>query len=79
MIPSHDGNIADGTLAPVYGNTTVGWTPVRNASSSDPGAYVFATTPFAAPAGKKIVSVTLPTTRATRGCSRSRRGWVSEV
>ena len=61
VIPSHDGRIVDGTLAPVYGNTTVGWTPVRNATSSDPGAYLFATTPFAAPAGKHIVSVTLPT------------------
>jgi len=64
--PSNTGSMPDGTLQPVYGNTVVGWTPVRNANSTDPGAYIFATTPFTAPTGKKIVSVTLPTTNKAR-------------
>lgn len=62
VVPSHDGSAANGTLKPVYGNSVVAWTPVRNATSSDPGAYVFATTPYRAPSGLKIVSVTLPKT-----------------
>ena len=64
--PSNTGSIANGTLAPVYGNTVVTWTSVRNANSTDPGAYIFATTPYTAPTGKKIVSVTLPTTNKSR-------------
>ncbi|MGC5168854.1 GH92 family glycosyl hydrolase [Luteimicrobium sp. DT211] len=66
VLPSSTGDKATGTLAPVYGNTVVAWTPVRNAGSSDPGAYVFATTPYTAPSGTKVVSVTLPTTGNAR-------------
>ncbi|MCL1871681.1 MAG: GH92 family glycosyl hydrolase [Promicromonosporaceae bacterium] len=60
VLPSNVGSKADGTLQPVFGNTVVAWTPVRNASSSDPGAYVFATAPYTAPDGLTVVSVTLP-------------------
>ncbi|QFU98819.1 Alpha-L-fucosidase [Luteimicrobium xylanilyticum] len=73
VLPSSTGDKSDGTLEPVYGNSVVAWTPVRNASSSDPGAYVFATTPYTAPAGTKVVSVTLPTTDKARVFSIARR------
>lgn len=56
----------DGPWAPSNGNSIVAWTSVRNATSNDPGAYIFATTPYTAPAGRKIVSVTLPTTNKAR-------------
>ncbi|SNS96999.1 alpha-1,2-mannosidase, putative [Micrococcales bacterium KH10] len=51
-----------GLLNPMSGNVRVIWTPQRNVhgSSGNPGAYVFATTPYTAPAGRHIVSVTLP-------------------
>ncbi len=60
VLPSNQGDVNNGTLQPVYGNTVVAWTPVRNANSSVPGAYVFATTPYTAPHGLTVVSVTLP-------------------
>ncbi|BCJ37622.1 hypothetical protein Athai_51250 [Actinocatenispora thailandica] len=66
VLPSNRGSKDDGTLEPVYGNSVVAWTPVRNASSSDPGAYVFATRPYVAPAGTHVVSVTLPTSDKVR-------------
>ncbi|MEN0130791.1 MAG: GH92 family glycosyl hydrolase, partial [Brevundimonas sp.] len=48
--------------APVLGNVTVAKMDERNArSSGDRTAYVFATQPYVAPAGRRIVSVTLPT------------------
>jgi len=66
VLPSSTGDQNTGTLQPVYGNSLVAWTPVRNASSSIPGAYVFATTPYTAPAGTTVVSVTLPKTDQAR-------------
>ena len=66
VLPSKSGSRDDGTLAPVWDNTAVGWTPVRNANSSDPGAYVFATKPYTAPEGTHVVSVTLPKTNLAR-------------
>ena len=49
---------------PVYGNSVVAWTSMRNGDSQ--GAYVFATTPYAAPSGRTVVAVTLPTTDKAR-------------
>jgi len=59
VLPSAVGDKTNGTLTPMYGNTVVAWTPQRNASTGagDPGAYVFATKTYVAPAGKKVVAV----------------------
>ncbi|MFD9701782.1 GH92 family glycosyl hydrolase [Lentzea sp. NPDC059081] len=47
---------------PVFGNTQVARAEYRNRPKGpEPGASVFATTPFEAPEGKQIASVTLPT------------------
>jgi predicted alpha-1,2-mannosidase len=59
LTPSANGDPSNGTLAPAYGNTEVAWTPKRLGTGT-PGAYVFATKPYVAPAGTKIVSVTFP-------------------
>ncbi|MFD5827899.1 GH92 family glycosyl hydrolase [Lentzea sp. NPDC060358] len=46
---------------PVFGNTQVARAEYRNRPKGpEPGASIFATTPFAAPEGKVIASVTLP-------------------
>ncbi len=49
-----------GQLNPMTGNVKLAWTPERNSTTLDPGAYLYATTPYVAPAGRHIVSVTLP-------------------
>ncbi|MGO1051445.1 GH92 family glycosyl hydrolase [Crossiella sp. CA198] len=49
---------------PVFGNTVLAHPKYRNVSSGGTGpAFVFATTPYDAPAGKTIASVTLPSDR----------------
>ncbi|SES16711.1 GH92 family glycosyl hydrolase [Lentzea albida] len=46
---------------PVFGNTLVARAGYRNRPNGpEPGALVFATAPFDAPAGKRIASITLP-------------------
>ncbi|SNS96954.1 alpha-1,2-mannosidase, putative [Micrococcales bacterium KH10] len=59
VLPSSNGNMQNGTLQPYSTNVKVIWTPVRVQQSNDPGAYVFATAPYTAPAGTTIKSVTL--------------------
>lgn len=53
VLPSNSG-------APVYNNSIVAKMAERNAHSDVHGAYVYATAPYAAPAGRTIASVTLP-------------------
>lgn len=53
VLPSGDGTA-------VYGNSIVAKMAERNANSAVHGAYVYATAPYTAPAGRTIVSVTLP-------------------
>ncbi|WP_338067455.1 GH92 family glycosyl hydrolase [Crossiella equi] len=53
-----------GDRDPVFGNSVVARPRYRNVSSGGAGpAFVFATAPFQAPAGKTIASVTLPGNR----------------
>jgi predicted alpha-1,2-mannosidase len=59
VLPSSSGTASTGTLAPYSTNIKLVWTPTRFGQSSDPGAYVYATAPYTAPAGRTIVSVTL--------------------
>jgi hypothetical protein len=59
LAPSAEGDPSNGGLAPAYGNTVVAWMPERLGPGT-PGAYVFATKPYVAPTGTKIVSVTFP-------------------
>ncbi|HWJ84443.1 MAG TPA: GH92 family glycosyl hydrolase, partial [Cellulomonas sp.] len=60
VLPSSDGS-------PVLGNVTLARMEDRNArNSGDRTAFVFATTPYVAPAGRRIVSVTLPTSARAR-------------
>ncbi len=61
VLPSSTGSKLDGTLAPYGTNAKVVWTPHRNGQggSANPGAYVYATAPYTAPAGRTIVAVTL--------------------
>ena len=54
-----EGRRDTGQLNPMSGNYKVAWTPVRIGQSNNPGAYVYATTPYTAPAGRTIASVTL--------------------
>ncbi|MCL2787490.1 MAG: GH92 family glycosyl hydrolase [Micrococcales bacterium] len=62
VLPSTTGNVQNGTLAPQYNNSVITWTPHRLApeTATDPGAYVFATQPYEAPAGWQVVSITFP-------------------
>jgi len=61
VLPSSTGSKTDGTLAPYGSNLKVVWTNHRNGqgTSTDPGAYVYATAPYTAPSGRTIASVTL--------------------
>lgn len=59
VVPSNVGTTANGTLQPYKTNIKVVWEPVRIGQNSNPGAYVYATAPYTAPAGRHIVSVTL--------------------
>lgn len=58
--------LPSGSGDPVYGNTVVAHMAERNASSSDHGAYVFATAPFDAPAGRTVTALTFPSTDRLR-------------
>ncbi|HEY3717703.1 MAG TPA: GH92 family glycosyl hydrolase [Jatrophihabitantaceae bacterium] len=59
LAPSAEGDPSNGGLAPAYGNTVVAWMTERLGPGT-PGAYVFATKPYVAPAGTKILSVAFP-------------------
>ncbi|MDQ7992840.1 MAG: glycoside hydrolase family 92 protein, partial [Propionicimonas sp.] len=61
VLPSTTGSKLDGSLAPYGTNLKVVWTGHRNGqgSSTNPGAYVYATAPYTAPAGRTIASVKL--------------------
>jgi predicted alpha-1,2-mannosidase len=52
---------------PVYGNTIVAKMAVRNAHSSVPGAYLYATSPVSAPQGRTITALKLPAADDTSG------------
>jgi len=61
VLPTSTGDKTTGNLAPYGTNLKVVWTNHRNGqgASTNPGAYVYATAPYSAPAGRTIASVTL--------------------